>query len=142
MAQNSREWIEDVYTEAGKFIEDLAQLHSKFLALLSRLETIEGLWEDVHIYQDLTIPRLRALTKVPRQILVEGKVIQENEAYDFPRWFYTICSGKNTFDKFSVDSFTLKESIRGVQKEIISAIEALFVRKLNDGGITVNSLKS
>lgn len=80
--------------------------------------------------------------KVPRQILVNGKVIQENEVYDFPRWFYAVYSGKNTFDKFSVDSFTLKESIRGVQEEIISAVEALFVRKLSDSGITVNSLKS
>lgn len=89
--------MEDVYTEAGKFIEDLAQLHSKFVALLNRLETAEGLWEDVHIYQNLTILRLRALTKVPRQILIDGKVIQENKVYDFPRWFCVVCSGKNTF---------------------------------------------
>lgn len=84
MAQNSREWVEDVYAEAEKFIEDLAQLHSKFVALLNRLETAEGLWEDVDVYQDLTISQLRALTKTPRQTLVGGKVIQENEAYDFP----------------------------------------------------------
>lgn len=55
MVQNSREWVEDVYVEAHKFVEDLTQLHSRFLALLSRLEMIEGLWEDVDVYQDLTI---------------------------------------------------------------------------------------
>lgn len=114
MAQNSKEWIEDVYIEARKFIKDLAQHHSKFVAFLNRLETTEGLWEDVHIYQDLTIPRLRALTKIPRQILIDGKVIQENEVYDFPRWFCVVCSGKNTFDKFSMESLTLKDSIRKV----------------------------
>lgn len=47
MAKSSREWVEDVYTASGKFIDDLAQLHSRFVALLNKLEVAEGLWEDV-----------------------------------------------------------------------------------------------
>lgn len=50
IAQYSKEWIEDAFTAAEKFIEDLASLHSRLVALLNRLEVADGAWEDVHIY--------------------------------------------------------------------------------------------
>lgn len=50
IAQYSREWEEDVFAAVGKFIEDLARLHSIFVDLLNRLEVADGLWENVHIY--------------------------------------------------------------------------------------------
>lgn len=142
IAQNAKECVDDVFATAGKLIEDLAHLHSMLVTLLNRLEVVEGLWEDVHIYHDLTIPGLRALMKVPKQALLDGKVIQENEIYDFPRWFCDVFSGRNIFEKINMESLTLKDSIRRVQEEIISVIEALFVKKLNEDGVTLNFLKT
>lgn len=49
-AQCSKEWVEDVFTAAEKFIEDLVRLHSRLLALLNRMEVVDSSWEDVHIY--------------------------------------------------------------------------------------------
>lgn len=80
--------------------------------------------------------------KVPKQALIDGKLIHENEIYDFPRWFCIVCFGKDIFERFSMASLTLKDSIRRVHEKIISVIEALFVKKLNEGGVTVNFLRA
>lgn len=80
--------------------------------------------------------------KIMKQTLIDRKVIQENKIHDFSRWFCAICSGKNTFKDFSMESLSLKDSIRRVQDEVINVIEALFTKRLNEDGVMVNSLKS
>lgn len=131
-AQCSKEWVEDVFTSAGKFIDDLARSHSRILSILNRLQSADRSWEDVHIYQDLTISRLKALMKIPRQTLIDEKVVQENDVYDFPWWFYAICIGKGSFERFNDKSISLKDPIRKVQGEFFNAIEALFARRLTE----------
>lgn len=76
--------------------------------------------------------------KIPKQILIDGKVIQENDVYDFSWWFYAICTGEEYFERFSREFASLRDSIKKIQGEILKAIEALFSKGVAEEELTVN----
>lgn len=41
-----------------------------------------------------------------------------------------------------MESLSLKDSIRRIQEEIISVVEALFAKKIDEGGVTMNFLRT
>lgn len=79
--------------------------------------------------------------EIPRQALIDGEVIKENEAYDFPRWFYVVSIGKEFFERSNMESTLLRTAVKKIQEEILNIVEALFAKRLTDEELTMDNLK-
>lgn len=52
--------------------------------------------------------------EIPRQVLMDGKVIRESEAYDFPRWYYVVSTEKKFFKRSNMESALLRIAVKKV----------------------------
>lgn len=83
IARETKEWMASKSEEAATFVERLILAYGQTSSLLSRVAVIAEAWDNLHDVQDRIILCLRVLKGIPKQELIDGKVIAAGVAYDF-----------------------------------------------------------
>lgn len=65
IAQEVDKWVGNIHFEAEKFIDDLTHSFQQGSSILTRMDNVDQAWNETHIYQDKTVPRLVALMHMP-----------------------------------------------------------------------------
>lgn len=81
--KETKEWIINKSEEVAIFAEKLMSAYGQTSSLLSRITALTEAWDNAQDIWDRIIPCLKVLKGVPKQELVDGKVIAAGVAYDF-----------------------------------------------------------
>lgn len=98
-AQETKEWMGNALNKSNEFMEYLLQVYGNSIAILDRIQIIVELWEDFHDHQDKITLCLHVLQDIPKQTLVEGKMMEVNQAYDFHCWYCVLIFKRDVLEK-------------------------------------------
>lgn len=108
------------------FAERLALVYEQTSSLLSRIATLAEAWDNAQDIRDRIIPCLKVLKGVPKQELVNEKVIAPSAAYDFGSWYMTLITWSEILEKIKADTIWIEERTKEVQEKILAvAADAL-----------------
>lgn len=81
--QEVGKWIEDILEQTDDFLTQFVQAFDKTSMLIFRMQYLEGVWDDFQPVQEKTIPCLKVLKRIPTPTLIQERVIQVGDGYDF-----------------------------------------------------------
>lgn len=118
-------WIENTKKQADDFLAHFVQAFDKTTTLIFKIQYLEGVWEEFRPIQEKTIPRLRALKKVPMSTLIRENIVHNGDRYDFHGWYCSLTMKKSTYEHAQKDCAEIEESIHKIQLTILASIEEL-----------------
>lgn len=101
----------NINNEVVTFVEELILAHGQTSSLLSRVQDMVEMWEDLQNIQDKVIPCLKVLKGIPKQELIDGQVIAAGDIYDFNTWYWALIARNEVLDNIRVDGVKIEELI-------------------------------
>lgn len=68
--QEFGKWIEDISKQAEDFLVQFVQAYDRTTLLMSKIQCLEGVWEEFQPVQDKIIPCLKVLKWIPTSTLI------------------------------------------------------------------------
>lgn len=93
---------------------------------------MEGVWEEFRPIQEKTIPRLRALKKIPNSNLVSENIVHSGDRYDFHGWYCSLAVKKSTYENAQSSCMEMEGLIQDIQMKILASIEELLGVDVSD----------
>lgn len=121
-AKETKEWITSMSGEAATFVERLMLAYGQTSPLLSRIVVLVEAWGSLEDIQDKIIPCLKVLKGVPKQELIDGKVIAVGAAYDFNNWYWALIAWSEVLEKVKVDGVRVKEQTREILNKVLLVV--------------------
>lgn len=140
--RETKEWMADINNEIVTFVEELILAYGQTSLLLSRIQDMAEMWEDIQNIQDKVIPCLKVLKGIPKQDLIDGKVSAAGDVYGFNTWYWALKEGNEILEKVKVDGVKIEELIREIQKNIfLVAIDVLGKEAIRENEMNMENLK-
>lgn len=141
--REAREWTVDASERADILIENLISAHYSTSSLLSRIQDIAEAWEDIKDIQRRIIPCLKAIRGLSQQDLVDRKVIQPGDLYDFSSWYFALVTRVESLRKSEANCSEIEKTIRDVQDKVFyEAAEILQQDEVREKHLRTENLRA
>lgn len=110
--------------------------------MLSKIASMVEAWADLQDIQDRVISCLRVLKGMPKQELIDGKIIAAGATYDFNAWHWALVARSEVLEKVKAESVKSKEQIKEIQSKIfLETTDLLEKETIRESDMRLENLK-
>lgn len=141
-AKETKEWMADINNEVVTFVEELILAYGQTSSLLSRVQDMAEMQEDLQNIQDKVIPCLKVVKGIPKQELIDGQAIATRDINDFNTRNWALITRNEVLEKVKDDVVKIEELIQEIQNKIFLVVaDALGKEAIRDNEMNVENLK-